>query len=137
MAFEQSIQELTFTPATENGRGFLPAIMRASGHFLYILGRLSDTPTRRPTDNQIRAEIDAVKLHFADMTVPDYMSSSAHTQITNWRAAFNDLDEEIIGWDNDVRISNLQMLTNRTMQLRANLDREILGIRESDPGQSL
>lgn len=135
--FDEAIATLPYTPTTEYGRGFLPAFMRAAGHFLYLLGRLSDTPTRRPTDNQIRQEIDSIKRHFENFTVPEYFSEQARTHVTNFQQAFDALDTEIGDWDADVRIANLQKMQNRTLQLMAFLDREMLGIRDSDPGQEL
>ncbi len=135
--FAENILALPFNPTTENGKGFLPALMRASGHFLYLLGRLSDTPTRRPTDIQIREEIDSIKLHLTDFEVPDFLSEQAKTYVGAFSNSFTSLDTEIAEWDSDTRIANLRSLANRTIQLTAFLDREILGMRDSDPGQSL
>ncbi len=135
--FDEAIVQLPYNPVTESGRGFLPPFSRAVGHILYLLGRLSDTPTRRPTDNQIRQEIDSIKVHFGGFFVPDYLSEQAKTHVMNWRIAFDALDTEIAGWDGDTRIANLQKLQNRTIQLFAFLDREVLGLRDSDPGQEL
>jgi hypothetical protein len=135
--FEEALAELPFTPTTDSGRGFLPVFQRAVGHFLYVLGRLTDTPTRRPTDNQIREEIDSIKLHFTDLIIPDYMSTRSKTYIENFQNAFNILDAEIESWDAETRVNNLRSLDNRAIQLMAFLDREVLGIDNSDPGQSL
>ena len=135
--FEEAIATIPFTPSTEQGRGYLPPFMRAGGHLLYLLGRLSDTPTRRPTDNQVRSELDSLKLHFDNFIVPDYMSNRAKELTQNWRNAFDALDTEILGWEQDTRITNLQMLENRLMAVVSFMDREILGIQNSDPGNQL
>lgn len=135
--FEEAVSLLPFSPSTENGKGYLPPLMRGIGHLLYLAGRISDTPTRRPTDNQIREELDSIKRHFEGFSVPDYFSAQGKLHSSNFMEAFNALDAEIIEWDVDSRVSHLAQLNNRALQLMAFLDREILGIRDSDAGQAL
>ena len=137
MSFSETISQLPFTPATDHGRGFLPPFMRAGGHLLYLLGRLTDTPTRRPTDNQIRQELDSMNLHFTSFVVPEYMSEQARTHVSNFQSALTALNTEIEEWDMDTKVSNLLQLSNRLLQLMAFLDREALGLRDSDAGQEL
>lgn len=137
MGFSEEIAALPFSPSTEHGRGFFPPFMRAGGHLLYLLGRLTDTPTRRPTDNQIRQELDSLKLHFQNFVVPEHMSAQARTNVEAYQRAFNALDTEIEGWDMEAKVANILMLSNRLMQLMAFLDREALGLRDSDAGQEL
>src|SRR5690242_13395776 len=99
MSFSEAITALPFTPSTDHGRGFFPPFMRAGGHLLYLLGRMTDTPTRRPTDNQIRQELDSLKLHFQNFVIPDTMSAQAVTNVEAFQTAFNALDAEIGEWD--------------------------------------
>lgn len=135
--FTTVLAGLPFSPATENGRGFLPPIMRTTGHFLYLLGRLSDTPTRRPTDNQISEELSSIQSHMAEFTIPTYLSEQATSHVSLFKNLCDMLIENLIGWDSETRILNLRSLSNRIIQLTASLDREILGLRDSDAGQSL
>lgn len=137
MPFSDSIATLPFTPTTDHGRGFLPPFMRAGGHLLYLLGRMTDTPTRRPTDNQIKEELDSLNRHFENFVVPDYMSEASKTHVSNFTLALADLNSEIEGWDLDTKIANILQLSNRLMQFMAFLDREALGLRDSDAGQEL
>lgn len=135
--FEEAISEISFAPSTENGAGLLPPLTRTAGHLLYLLGRLSDTPTRRPTDNQIREEIDSTKIHLTNLTIPDYLSTSTKDILDKWMRASEALFEQIATWEMETRIQNLRALCNRTIQLMVVLDRETLGLTESDAGQSL
>lgn len=137
MAFADTIATIPFNPATEEGKGFLPTFFRAGGHLLYLVGRLYDTPTRRPTDNQVEQEFEAMTRHLAEITVPDFMSEQAKTYVTNFLASFNSLKEEYFAWEEQARKDNLVMLANRGIQIASFLDREILGLRDSDPGQSI
>lgn len=137
MSFEENIQKISFIPQTENGRGFLPPILRISGHFLYLLGRLSDTPTRRPTENQIRQELDAVSNHLTDFTIPTFLSQTSKDILYAMLSAQEDLKAEFFSWNEEAQISNLRSLANRLVEVLVLLDREVLGLRDSDSGASL
>lgn len=137
MTFEDIAATLPFTPSTEQGRGFLPPMTRAIGHLLYLLGRISDTPTRRPTDNQITEEISAIQLHFTEFTVPDFMTENTTSYVNNFKALLDSTAENLVSWDEDTRKSNLTILNNRAIEVMKHLDREILGITDSDAGQNL
>ncbi len=137
MAFTDTITAVPFTPSTVAGRGFLPILTRIGGHFLYLLGRLSDTATRRPTDNQIREEFDSIKPHIESFILPDYLTQRSKDRVNAFFTAFHEMDAEIGEWDLDTRIENVRMMANRATELMACLDREVLGIRDSDSGQSL
>lgn len=137
MAFADTISGIPFTPSTSNGRGFLPPLVRLEGHLLYLLGRLTDTPTRRPTDNQIREEFDSIRPHLESFSLPVYFTQATKDRVNNFLTAFNEMDAEIGDWDYDTKIANLRMLANRGVDLLPVLDREVLGIRDSDAGQAL
>jgi hypothetical protein len=42
-----------------------------------------------------------------------------------------------VSWDEDTRKTNLTILNNRAIEVMKHLDREILGITDSDAGQNL
>lgn len=137
MNFAESIERIPFNASTDNGRGFIGPLIRLSGHLLYILGNLHNTPSRRPTDAQIRTEMDAMLRHFEGFNVPNYLSTAAKTRLDQYIESVNLMNTEIETWDHDTRVANVRALSNRTAEIAVFLDKEILGITDSDAGQDI
>jgi hypothetical protein len=135
--FSEILTSLPFTPATTQGRGFFGPLNRTTGHFLYLLGRTSDTISRRPTDNQITEELNALSEHLSEFVVPDYMSQRAKDYVATFLEGVQNIRDNFLSWDEETRINNLRSFCNRISQIHVFLDREVLGIPNSDAGQSL
>lgn len=135
--FEEILAALPYAPRTEHGEGFLAPLARTTGHLLYLLGRLADTPTRRPTDNQITEELSSLSEHLSSFAIPEYMSTAAKNETTAFLSGVHFIRDHFMEWEPDDRITRLRDFDNRVIALHSRLDREVLGIRASDPGQSL
>ena len=135
--FSEITAGISFSPATSQGRGFLAPLARTTGHFLYLLGRMSDTVSRRPTENQITQELESLNEHLSDLVIPDYLSTSTKERMEVFKRGIEIIRNDFLSWGEEERINNLRSFCNRIIQIQVHLDREILGLTDSDAGQSL
>lgn len=136
MAFTDSIAALPFTPRSANGSGFLPPILRAMGHILYLLGCLADEAVE-VTQDQGLEELRAAGAHWNARTDSENLSGDARARATLIGTAIGDATREWPEWTDDQKRDNLRDLAHRLVQFGADLDRELVGITGSDPGSSL
>ena len=135
MSFETTLNRLPFTATTENGRGFLPPYLRGMSHLLYLLGRAEDNA--RTTEQFYIDELDQSLLHWNECATTNAFTDAASTHLRNFKRAVNDYRNEFQGWARAERLSRLQDLIHRGIQLGAVMDRELAGISNSDPGSRL
>lgn len=136
MAFADTIRQLPFTPTTARARGFLPPIMRGTQHILYLLGCIAEE-AMPVTDQQAEQELTHASEHFAAIAQTGFVSNAVADRAALIRTAVNEARTEFPAWNADARIANLRDLANRSAQLCADLDRELVGLRDSDAGSSL
>jgi len=134
-SFEDILAKFSYTPASEEGAGFLPVIGRSSGHLLYLVGRYEDKT--KPTTSKAKEEIEGALGHWSNLVVEDYFSTKAKTEIGIIDTLLRRAQTDIESWTNEEVSLRVQSITNRMIQLLANLDREVLGIRGSDAGFNL
>lgn len=135
--FDDIINGLAFSPSTEQGRGFMAPIMRTAGHILNLVISVGED-TWDISEDDIRQDIVDTKAHWDTIDTGDIHFSTAANEyrdgITNSFAA---LEAQFMEWTPEERINRLRNLANRITQYGAMLDREVLGIRNSDAGSSL
>lgn len=136
MAFADTIRNIPFTPRQGEASGFLPPMVRAMGHVLYVLGCISDDAVPK-TDEECLAELRAAQVHWNARIGTTAVSTAIGTTATNISTAFGECVEEFPGWNADTRQTNLRDLTHRIVQYSADLDRELVGVRDSNPGTTL
>lgn len=139
--------KLVYTPKTAEGKGFLPPLMRALTHITYALGLSDDDlPKTKAEKNydaiekMIKEEIDEAIKHFDKVEIPDstdIFSSIATDQVKTYHKALKALSAEFSDWDKDTKVNNLTSLVHKLMGICAMLDRELVGLRDSDPGSNL
>lgn len=136
MAFTETMAQLPYTPRTQQASGFIPPLLRAMGHILYLLGVLSDDKTE-VSDEEAVTELTHAREHWNARAETSAVSAAAVERAALIRTALNEAVAEFTGWNADQRTANLRDLNNRILQYTADLDRELVGIRDSDPGSSL
>lgn len=132
----EEITRIPFEATTISGTGLLGQLNRVTGHVLYIMGRLLDPASRRPTENQILEEVSSIREHMVSFVIPDYLSKRSVEYLEYLVNSLTRLESEFAGWDEETRVSNLKILCNRIAFISSMLDRDALGI-SSDPGRSL
>lgn len=135
--FAEIIDRFPYNPSTDEGRGFLPLVSRSIGHILYLVGRYDDTAKSKPTKARAKEEIDGALSHWSKLNTEIGFSAKASNEISIITDALNLASIQIEDWEDASVLENTQKLVNRMIQLTANLDREVLGIRDSDAGLSL
>jgi len=135
--FESIIAKFPYAPSSDEGKGFLPVLARSIGHLLYLVGRYDDTAKTKPTQARAKEEVDSAINHWNNLIIDASLSNRAKDEIALIDSALRLTANQIEGWTEKESLDNLQKVTNRVAQLLANLDREILGIRESDAGFNL
>lgn len=137
MPFSDTIRTIPFSPRTPLGGGFLPPILRAQGHVLYLLGCLADEQTTVGDADAI-AELTQAKEHFdARVDASAAVSTATLGLASTISTALGEARDEYTGWAPDIRLQNLRDLANRVVAFSAALDRELVGLTGSDPGSTL
>lgn len=140
--FGDVINAIPFEPRSEEGTGFLPPVIRAMGHILHCVA----LATPRTAVERINAEISAAMGHWNNATLPEGLSSITRQQFESLTEAINMANAQIGDWIThngncadgcDCRIARLRNLSNRVISFSSRLDRELMGIRETDPGAQL
>lgn len=136
MAFADTLHTLPFTPRTTHASGFLPPLLRAIGHILYALGCLADETVPK-TDEEILNELRHARTHWDARTDTEAISTTTRDRATAISQAISEAIEEYPEWDTETRTANIRDFAHRLIQYSADLDRELVGLRDSDPGTSL
>jgi hypothetical protein len=136
MAFTDTLTQLPYTPRTQTASGFLPPMLRGMGHILFLLGCLSDDKVDVTTEEG-QQELAHAMEHWNARATPAAVSTAARDRATLLGVALTEAHAEFADWDNDTRITRVTDLSHRILQYSADLDRELVGIRDSDPGTAL
>lgn len=136
MAFADSIQQLPYAPRAQAARGFVPPMLRAMGHILFLTACLADENVA-VTDEEALTELRHAAEHWNARTETDAVSTATNQSSALIGVTIGEAITEYEGWDEAHRVQNLRDLANRIMGYTATLDRELVGITESDPGSSL
>lgn len=134
--FATVLQTLPTYALTDYGRGFLPLILRGYGHILYLAGRQAESPTRKPTDSETLDEFNCAIAHLSLVDVSNLSTASSLT-IEQAVHLFERAADEFSQWSNAERETNYVSLANALIGVMAKLDREFLGLNNSDIGASL
>lgn len=136
MSFSDTINTLPFAPRTQHGSGFLPPILRAATHVIYLLGCINDERVEVAPEEAL-AELNAAREHFGARVQTQNISTVAIASADTLASALVEAVAEYPDWTAEQATTNLRNLANRIMQFAASLDRELVGLRESDPGSTL
>ncbi len=136
-SFKELNDKLPYNPQTQNGKGFLPPFLRALSHLLYGLGRVSDS---KDADKFVflKPEIKDAIEHLNNVEVDTKVfSKAAQESLVILKQSLEAYEREYEPWTEDEKLSNMKSLVNKVMSIASMLDREFLGIRNSDPGSAL
>jgi len=136
--FKELSDKLPYSPTTQNGRGFLPPFLRALGHLLYGLGRAEESKGKdKDTFSFLEGEVKDAIEHLGNVEVNSAFSKTTQDQLLVLNQAMTAYQKEYAAWTEEDKIGNLKSLVNKAMGVASNLDRELAGIRNSDPGSAL
>lgn len=136
MAFTDTIRSLPYAARSINASGYLPPMLRAMGHILYLTGCLADENVT-VTDEEALNELQQAEDHWLARAATPATSTTINEHTTALATAFAEAISEYTEWPEDRRVQNLRDLANRVVALSCALDRELLGLTGSDPGSSL
>lgn len=132
--FEEAIATIPYSPRQTAASGLLPPIMRALNHVTFLASWLADE-TAPPTDELALTELTAAKEHWNVRALPGVLSAATNQALAQYGIALDAASTEYISWETrETRLTNIRKLANHGAGLCAALDRELIGIRDSDPG---
>lgn len=134
--YNNVLGRMSFSATTANGRGFLPPFVRGIGHLLYLMGRISDSRARNQTF--IETELQATRNHWASIHRPHTAMSESSVRAFDGLADLLDLlIANIASFEDEDKIEAIRGLVNRALFFTATLDRELIGLRDSDAGYDI
>lgn len=136
MPFADTIRTLPYVARTATASGFLPPMVRAMGHIIYLVGCNADEAVT-VTDEDALGELRHAQEHWNARNATPAASTAAHDQARIIATCITEAIAEYPAWTADQRTQNLRDLGNRLVAHCAFLDRELVGITDSDPGSSL
>lgn len=134
--FVETIEKIEYRPTSQQGTGFLPPIVRGSLHVLFLMAAINDEKIEVSQEDAI-TELTAARDHFNSRMFVTSVSGVTLGKVDTLAMAIEEAITEYKDWDDKVRTKNLQDLSNRIVQVASDLDRELIGIRESDPGTQI
>lgn len=136
MAFRDTLRTLPYTPTTPNGRGFLGPVGRTAVHIGFLASAIADEDVTVTTEDAL-TELGHAREHWAARTISEAMSTAARERAETITTALDEAIAEYGDWTDEDRANNLRDFDQRIAQLWADLDREFLGLRDSDAGTSM
>lgn len=137
MTFAEDLARLPYEAREQDAKGFLPPIARAVTHLTFVLAHENEEGVRHIEDDEALNELTHAQLHWQAIAGKENLSATSREHVENYGTAIDSAVAEFAEWDHDTRISNLRDLANRGAGLMAVLDRELVGLKGSDPGFSL
>lgn len=137
--FQSAIAAIPYAPTQTSATGLVAAIMRASGHILYLTGALAE-PGYTLTVEEAARELAAAKDHLTRTIAvagAAPISATARQRVTAFVTAVLLAHDEYGEWPEDERGNNLRALADRAAALGAFFDFELAGLPNSDPGRTL
>jgi hypothetical protein len=136
MAFADDIARIPFTPRGTDAAGFLAPMFATIGHLMLVLEATAEETITLP-DEELRGELEHASLHWNAINAGEALSTPAAGTIADFGAALQSANTEFDDWDEATRLRNIRDLANRSRALATILDRELVGLRDSDPGYTL
>lgn len=137
MTFTEALAAVPLTTRGTDATGFLPPIVRAQGHLGLVLAVVADEDDASMTDEQLLDELQQARNHWSAIMVPEAVSSTARQSIENLGDLIDATNGEWAGWEREDRVKNLRDVANRVVAFTAALDRELVGLTDSDAGSQL
>lgn len=136
MTFIEDLGRLPIAANTPEATGFLPPILRASGHLLFVLGQAADEEIELTPENEaeLLSELQHAKGHWDAINANDALSAAAVAHLGNFGTAIDSAIAEFGTWDRPTKLRNTRDLANRIVSYAATLDRELVGITNSSAG---
>lgn len=135
MTFATDLAAIPYAPKETQAKGFLPPIARAIGHTIFVLEAIA--AEREIPAEEMKGELTHAQEHWHAINHGGAISATTIAAIENIGKAFDSAVTEFDAWNKDQRVRNLRDLYNRVAAYTATLDRELLGLRDSDPGHQL
>lgn len=135
MTFATDIAAIPYAPSQAQPKGFLPPLARTLGHLMFTLEAIA--ADREIPEDELLNELTHAKDHWSTLDHGGSLSAPTATTIEAIGKALDSAVTEFPTWNKDQRVRNVRDLGNRVAGYTAALDRELLGLRGSDPGHQL
>lgn len=136
MTFATDLAALPFRATQPDAKGFVPPLLRASCHLVFATAG-SFKPDMVTTD-EVLTELKEAKAFCDGINIDtEALSTAAKDHITGIRALLTSAVGEYAGWDERARTDNLREILNRAVYTGVLLDRELVGLTDSDAGHKL
>ncbi len=137
MAYNDIIKQIPFEAKQKDAKGILPPIIRAISHIVYVAALTADED-RDFNSAEAKTELEHAHEHWNAIAAGnENLSDGTRTNLVIYglalRAAIDEYDE----WDHATRIKSIKDLAQRVAAMSATLDREFVGLTDSDAGTSL
>lgn len=136
MTFAEDLAALPIHATQPQAAGFLPPLLRAQGHLMLVLVQVADE-NATPDEDELLTELKDARDHWAAINAGDALSATATTALQNYADCLNDAIDEFQDWETKDRIKNVRDLASRAASLAVVLDRELVGLTDSDGGYNL
>ena len=136
MSAKDTIASMPFNPTSEKGTGFLPPLLRGIHHLMFLMACIADEEVT-VNDADAVAELLEAHGHLEAITIAPSISTDTAARTAVLRQAVIEFRDEYTGLTAVERTDILRDLVHRSFQFAADLDRELTGTRQSDPGTSL
>lgn len=134
--FADISKSLPFRATTKEGRGFLPPFLRAMNHFLTIMQFVEESKKKDKMPFVIEELKEAVT-HITAINVGPFLSSTAKETLINFGKLAQTAHVEASSWTEDQIVENCKILMDRGAMVASMLDRELIGLSDSDPGSQI
>jgi len=135
--FAEHLATIPFTTRSQEAVGFLPPMIRALGHLTFVLAVVADEDDTSMTDEDILAELDHAIVHWNQIADPETTSVASTTQVNELNRLLALAKTEWPDWEHKDRVKNIRDTANRIVGFTVALDRELVGLRDSDAGSQL
>ncbi len=136
MTFATDLAALPFRATQPDAKGFVPPLLRLSSHLVFATAG-SFKPELVSTDEVLTELREAAAFSNAIHTDTEALSTAAKNHVAGLRNLLASAITEYAGWDERARTDNLREILNRAIYTGVLLDRELVGLTDSDAGHKL
>lgn len=136
MTFATNLAELPNAARQPDASGFLPPIFRAAGHLLFVLAATAGDE-QAISEEEALTELRHAAGHWDAIDGLESLSETSAAIVQRFGVTLADAIAEWTDWNADQRTRNIRDLSNRVASFAVSLDRELVGLRNSDAGTRL
>ncbi len=134
--FADELKKIPFSAKTKEGQGFLPPFIRAMNHLLTISQFVQDSKKKDKAPFVVE-ELTHANHHLVKLNVGSFLSSKVKDSLVAFGKLMLVAQTEASTWTDEQVVENCWALMDRGTMICSMLDRELIGLGDSDPGSQL